>query len=103
MTGCADNDLIPLDEAAKLIPGADANTLKRLARRGKLTVYRPGKAYLTTAADVREAVEKCRVVPKIREKPSSETSNPLGLSPADLASIALDLELERVIDKKQKR
>jgi excisionase family DNA binding protein len=56
--------LLTLDEAAKLIPGADAGTLKRLARNGRLTVYRLGKSYSTTAADVREAIAKCRVAPK---------------------------------------
>lgn len=56
----ADDDLITLDEAAKLIPGTDANTLKRLQRKGVLMCYRPGKAYLTTAADVREAVRLVR-------------------------------------------
>ena len=99
----SDDDLITLDEAAKLIPGADANTLRRLARRGKLTVYKRGKAYLTTAANVREAVIKCRVVPKDREKPSSETSNALGLSSADLARMACEAELKRILNKKRKR
>lgn len=39
-----DDALITLDEAAKLIPGADANTLKRMQRKGVLRCYRPGRA-----------------------------------------------------------
>jgi hypothetical protein len=31
------------------------------ARQGKLTVYRLGKVYLTTLADVREKIRACRV------------------------------------------
>lgn len=88
-----DNAFLTLDEAAKLLPGADRDTLKRLARRGILTVYKPGKAYMTTAADVRDAMIKCRVVPKGRSQPTSETPNSLGLTEMDLANMALDLAL----------
>ena len=52
---------LTLAEAAKFIPGADADTLKRMQRAGKLTCYRPGKAFLTTQADVMEALRSCRV------------------------------------------
>jgi hypothetical protein len=92
--------LITLNEAAKLIAGADANTLKRMHREGKLTVYRPGRAFVTTYADVMEAVtNRCRVAPKVRVSgsvprvetpPASPRMNPLGLSSTELASIALD-------------
>jgi hypothetical protein len=54
--------LMTLTEAAKLIPGADARTLKRRIRSGQLQAYRPGKAYLTTVADVAAMVQACRVV-----------------------------------------
>jgi hypothetical protein len=60
----ADDDLIFLEEAAKLIPGADAGTLKRHARAGRLTVYRPGKAYVTTHAAVRRLIQACPVSPR---------------------------------------
>jgi hypothetical protein len=100
----AGDDLITLDEAAKLIPGADANTLKRLRRKGVLTCYRPGKAYLTTAANVREAVKKCEVGqtvrnPGIRDAPPL----PLGLTSMDLANAALDAALAPSIPKRKKR
>jgi len=85
----AGDDLITLDEAAKMIPGADANTLKRMQRKGVLTCYRPGKAYLTTAADVREAVKRCEVGQKVR-KPKQ---TPLGSTNMDLANAALDAAL----------
>lgn len=41
----ADDELITLDEAVKLIPGADRNTLERLHRNPFLTCHRPGNAY----------------------------------------------------------
>jgi hypothetical protein len=61
-----ETEWITLDEAAKIIPGADANTLKRMHRAGKLICYRPGKKFLTTRANVIEAVKNSRVVPKGR-------------------------------------
>jgi len=99
----AGDALITLDEAAKLIPGADANTLKRMQRKGVLTCYRVGKPYLTTAAHVREAVKKCEVGqkacnPSIRGAPPL----PLGLTEMDLANAALDATLARLLAKKKR-
>ena len=56
------DDLLPLDEAAKQIPGATRQTLLRKARDGKLNVYRVGKSYVTTRADLDAMVKACRVV-----------------------------------------
>lgn len=93
-----DAELITLDAAAELIPGADAETLKRMHRKGKLTCYRPGKAFLTTRADVMEAVRKCRVEPKARDcggvppagmRPATSLTPALGLSSTELSSAAL--------------
>lgn len=87
------NTFLSLDEAAKLIPGADRGSLKRLIRRGILTAYKPGKAYMTTAANVREAVIKCRVVPAHERisRPTPTMPNSLGLTEMDLGNMALDL------------
>lgn len=108
-----DDAFITLKEAAKLIPGADENTLKRMFRADKLTCYRPGKEYLTTEADVREAVKrKCRVVPKVRvyggesqgEMPPDLLPTPaLGLSSTELAKAALDSILMPASSKKATR
>lgn len=93
----ADDTLLPLAEAALLIPGADADTLKRRARAGKLTVYRPGKMLLTTPADVRKMVVACRVEPKARGcgfvQPATTEPRPSGLSSTDPASAVLDAAL----------
>lgn len=70
-------ELITLDEAAKLIPGVDAATLKRRVRQGKLAAYRPGKFYMTTLADVQEFIQACRVQPKALD---SGHSRPIGTS-----------------------
>jgi hypothetical protein len=59
-----DERLITLDEAAqRFFPdgSVSANTLKRRIRQGALRAYKPGKAYLTTAADIREMVIAHRV------------------------------------------
>lgn len=90
--------LLTLHQAAKLIPGADAETLKRRIRQGKLSATRPGKAYLTTAADVEAMVANCRVVPKVPDygsvrraaiAPAESPTNRLGLSSTDLAKSEL--------------
>ncbi|MGJ5177416.1 hypothetical protein ACQR16_06010 [Bradyrhizobium oligotrophicum] len=93
-----DHALIDLDEAAKLIPGADAGTLKRMHRAGKLVCYRPGKKLLTTAANVMEAVKvNCRVAkPSRGPERSPAVPNSLGLTESDLASICL----EQILDGK---
>lgn len=94
-----DNELLTLDQAASLIPGADANTLRRRIRQGKLQAYRPGKAYLTTRADLVAMLEACRVVPadeKRRPKTPQTVPNQLGLTSTDLAKMALDRALERL-------
>jgi len=107
----ADDELITLDIAANLIPGADAETLKRKIRAGKLQAYRPGKAYLTTRADIRRMIEACRVVPKVQGSVSSELdtiateNSPTtlnGLSSTELSEQALDLVLEQA-RKRRKR
>ena len=59
-----DDELIPLAEAAKLVPGATKDTLLRQARAGRLAVYRVGKLYATTRADIDAMVKACRVVRK---------------------------------------
>jgi hypothetical protein len=53
--------LISMEEAARSIPGATAETLKRKARHGELAVYRIGKRYSTTRADVLRMIELSRV------------------------------------------
>ncbi|MET4630456.1 hypothetical protein ABIB83_007508 [Bradyrhizobium sp. I1.8.5] len=89
----ADDDeaLITLDEAAKLIPGADADTLKRMHRAGKLVCYRPGKKLLTTSANVMEAVRvNCRAGPKraLRDRPDAASM--------ERSQSALDFALENL-------
>ncbi|TFV69424.1 hypothetical protein E4K64_33370 [Bradyrhizobium frederickii] len=90
-----DDALITLDEAAKLIPGADADTLKRMHRAGKLVCYRPGKKLLTTAANVREAVRACHVTKVTPSKRQDAAS-------LELSRAALDLVLSRLPSKREK-
>jgi hypothetical protein len=99
-------DLISLDEAAKYIPGADAETLKRKARAGKLRVYRIGKAFSTTRADLQEMIEACLVAPKVPDSAGSKLrkivsatsrGKETGLSSMELASAALDATLESML------
>jgi hypothetical protein len=107
-------DLLPLDAVAAIAfpgGGVTAKTLRLRARQGLLTVYRPGKAYLTTLADVRAMVAKCRVDPKARgcglgqsEETNRDSSptNQLGLSSKELASAALDAALAIVPARKRR-
>ena len=95
-----DGTLRPLDELARLAfpdGGVTADTLKRRARQGKLTVYRPGKAYLASLCGVRLMIEKTRVLSS-RERaprPAPAVPNSLGLTDMDLSSMALDQVLGR--------
>jgi Phasin protein len=58
MTG--DNDAITLKDPAKRF-GFSVSTLRTEADRGRLTIYRIGRRYYTTPADIREMVLQCRV------------------------------------------
>src|ERR1700757_1818846 len=107
-----DPELVPLDVAARTAfpsGGVTAKTLLMRARQGKLTVYRPGRAYLTTLADVREMIKTCRVEPRGRgygselpgiTVPASSPTNQLGLSETDLAKSELDSELQKLSRQK---
>ena len=61
MTG--DNDPITLKDAAQHF-GFTVLTLRAESDRGRLTIYKIGKRYYTTPADIREMVTKCRVEQK---------------------------------------
>lgn len=77
---------ISLDQAAALIPGATADTLKRLHRAGKLTVYRVGKKYCTTLADLETAIERSKIAPRER----AETDPLRDLSSTERSNVARD-------------
>lgn len=86
----ADEPFITLAEAARIVfPGGDvdAEGLKRLARKGRLRVYRVGKKYFTTVRDVREMVQASAVI-KYEPRPAPRMPPDL-----DLASAALDATL----------
>lgn len=93
-----DETIRTLDELARIAfpdgAGVTGKTLGRLARAGKLTVYRPGKAHLSTLANVREALDATR--PKQPSRPAlPAVPNALGLTEAQLARLALDRALEK--------
>lgn len=68
MTDWTDETLRPLDELARIAfpesSGVTADTLKRRARKGQLRVYKPGKAFLSTLADVRAMLDATRAKPQ---------------------------------------
>lgn len=55
-----DDDTITLKDAAKHF-GFSVYTLRTEADRGRLAIYKIGKRYYTTPADVKEMVQQCRV------------------------------------------
>lgn len=99
MTDWSDETLRPLDELARIAfpegSGVTADTLKRRARKGQLRVYRPGKQFLSSLADVRGMIEATRVKPR-------QTVNSTSL---DRSNQAFDLALqqldERIKEKKR--
>ena len=91
-----DETLRPLDELARLAfpdGGVTATTLRLRARQGKLAVYRPGKAYLSSLSGVRVMIGKTRVETTQERPPPPLVPNSLGLTEMDLSNLALDAAL----------
>jgi hypothetical protein len=55
-----DDDTITLKDAAQHF-GFSVYTLRTEADRGRLAIYKIGKRYYTTPADIKEMVRQCRV------------------------------------------
>lgn len=64
MTGA--DDPITLKDAAQHF-GFTVSTLRAEANRGRLTIYKIGKKFYTTPADIREMIHQCRVEQKGRD------------------------------------
>jgi uncharacterized small protein (DUF1192 family) len=77
-----------LDELARIafpeVSGVTADTLKRRARKGQLRVYKPGKAFLSTLADVWAMVEATRT------GPPAAVSNQIDPSATEVSHAALE-------------
>jgi hypothetical protein len=88
-----DTELLPLEVAAHAAfpqGGVTAKTLLLRARQGKLNVYRPGKSYLTTLAEVREMIRACRVNPRGRDCGSDQLGTMRPASSHESAWFILD-------------
>lgn len=78
----------PMTETMTLKEAADRYrfklaTLRHEAREGRLAIYRIGKAYYTTPADIQAMVEKCRV-------PRNHTSTSTEPGTRSASGMALD-------------
>lgn len=82
-----DDDTVTLKDAAQHF-GFSVYTLRTEADRGRLAIYRIGKRYYTTPADVKEMVRQCRVDQKAPDFTSIRIANS-GSSETDRASSAL--------------
>jgi hypothetical protein len=95
-----DETLRSLDELARIAfpegSGVTAKTLRLRARQGKLAVYRPGKAYLSTLVGVKAMVEATRVPASPERAPIQAKRDALGLTPMQRSSMALDMALEKL-------
>ena len=103
-----DETIRTLDELAQMAFPADsgvtAKTLKHLARQGKLIVYRPGKAYLSTMVNVRAALEATRVKPANPRPAKSPVTNAVELTEKELARMRLDQTLQGLdVEMKEKK
>lgn len=65
-TVTSDADTITLKDAAQHF-GFSVYTLRTEADRGRLAIYKIGKRYYTTPADIKEMVRQCRVDQKARD------------------------------------
>ena len=83
----SDTDIITLRDAARHF-GFSVYTLRTEADRGRLTIYKIGKRFYTTPADIREMVNQCRVEQKGRDFTLIRGGNN-GSSETDRASSAL--------------
>jgi hypothetical protein len=103
-----------LDELARVAfpgTGITAETLKRLARKGLFTVYRPGKAYVSNLANIREMMKACQVPvkpmpPLVWQAPALRPPDPFGRTDTEIASDRLDAllnELSGSPSEKRKR
>jgi hypothetical protein len=82
-----------LDEAARLaFPDGtvSARTLRAEAARGKLAIFRIGKKYYTTLAEIDRMVERCPVPPRVRISTSDAgpAANHAGQSETEAMSLA---------------
>lgn len=109
MTDWTDETLRPLDDLARLAfpdsSGVTADTLKRLARAGKLVVYRPGKQHLSTLANVWEMVQATRVgrKPPTRASSATDVPNGLGLTEVELAQMRCEHALNELRNQATER
>ena len=87
-----ERDPITLRDAAQHF-GLSVETLRAEAGRGHLTIYRIGKRYYTTPADIRQMVQACRVEQKAQDSISIR-SDGNGSSATAHASSALDAARE---------
>jgi hypothetical protein len=62
----SDTDTITLKDAAEHF-GFSVYTLRTEADRGRLAIYKIGKRFYTTPADIKEMVNQCRVEQKGRD------------------------------------
>lgn len=92
MTG--DDDTITLKDAASHY-GYTVSTLRAEAGRGRLTIYKIGKRFYTTPADIKEMVKQCRVDQKGQGFTLIRGGNN-GLSETDRVSSALAAANETV-------
>jgi hypothetical protein len=86
----SDGDIITLKDAARHF-GLSVYALRNEANNGRLTIYKVGKRFYTTPADIKEMIRQCRVEQKapdsisIRSARSSQSETDL-LSSAQAAA-----------------
>lgn len=107
MTDWSDETLRSLDELARIAfpenSGVTGKTLQRLARQGKLIVYKPGGKYLSTLANLRRALDATRPKPQLRPGPMPEVPNGLGLTAMEISRMRLDHALEQISQQEQEK
>jgi hypothetical protein len=82
-----DSDTITLRDAAQHF-GFSVYTLRTEAGHGRLVIYKIGKRYYTTPADIKEMIRQCRVEQKAQGFTLTRDGNS-GLSATERSSSAL--------------
>lgn len=106
MTDWTDETLRQLDQLASIAfpkdSGVTGTTLQRLARQGKLVVYKPGGKYLSTLANLRRALDETIPAPSKTERPPG-MANALAPNAAGSAIARLEHVRQKLREQEQEK
>jgi hypothetical protein len=102
----ATGDDVPItlkDACTDIFKGAiSVATLKAEHQRGNLVIYKIGRAYFTTSAELKAMLEKCRIEVKSHRADGMSAQRETEQARARAAMAALSLSVEKLKSKNRK-